>query len=332
MGARFSKSNKRKRFEHKIRNESIKIKVSEVMRLAEFTHPEDLPGELALIDEMRNGQCEHFRLEKRYLRADGGILWIDLSAAAIRDTGGRLSSVVAVVHDITERKKAELALTQSRQKLRALSAHQTRILEEDRKHIAREIHDELGQQLTALKMDVSLLRMQLGDNPALRERTEAMGQLVDRTMAVVRQVATNLRPAAIDLGLLPAIEWLAEDFAARWEIECVVECADSDIPVNDLLATTAFRVVQESLTNIARHAEASSVHIALRRDHRVLRVIVHDNGRGFDTAAVGRKKAFGFFGMRERVLSVGGSVTVESAPGAGTTVSITLPLRSESQQ
>jgi PAS domain S-box-containing protein len=302
------------------------------MNFADFTHPEDLAIELALVDEMREGQREHYRLEKRFLSKDGRVLWIDLSAAAIRDGNGRIRDIIGVLHDITESKKAELALTQSRQKLRALAAHQTRILEEDRKHIAREIHDELGQQLTALKMDVSLLRMQLGDNPALRERAEAMGQLVDRTMAVVRQVATNLRPAAIDLGLLPAIEWLAEDFAARWEIECVVECDESDIQVNDLLATTAFRVVQESLTNIARHAEASSVRISLRRDHRVLRVIVRDNGRGFDTAAVARKKAFGFFGMRERVLSVGGSATVESTPGAGTTVSITLPLRSESQQ
>lgn len=299
------------------------------MNFADFTHPDDIAGEQRILDEIRAGRREHYRLEKRYVRQDKSIVWIDLSSATIRDAEGRILNFIAVVHDITESKKAELALTQSRQKLRALAAHQTGLLEEDRKHVAREIHDELGQLLTALKMDLSLLRMQLGDNLPLREKTEAMGQLVDKTMAVVRHVATNLRPAAIDLGLLPAIEWLAEDFAARWEIECTVRCDSGDIALNDMLATTVFRVVQESLTNIARHAAASVVSITLHRDHRVLYVVVRDNGKGFDTAAVGRKKAFGFFGMRERVLSVGGSATVESTPGMGTTVSITLPMRSD---
>lgn len=299
---------------------------------AEFTHPEDLAQEYRLLDEIRSGKRENYRLEKRYLRADGSLLWIDLSAATIRDAAGRILNFIAVVRDINENKQAELALNQSRQKLRALSAHQTKVLEEDRKHIAREIHDELGQLLTALKMDVSLLRINFGDNPKLQEKSEQMRKLVDKTMDVVRQVATNLRPAALDLGLIPAIEWLAEDFSSRWEIPCTVDVGDEEITLSEPLSTTVFRVVQESLTNIARHANASKVSIALTRDHRMLNLFVRDDGRGFDRVATGQKKGFGFFGMRERVLAVGGKLSVDSAPGKGTTVSITLPIRSEISQ
>lgn len=299
---------------------------------SEFTHPDDLIKEKRYLEEIQAGKRESYRLEKRYVRADGGMLWIDISAATIRNSAGNIVNFIAVVRDITESKEATLALVQFRQKLRALSAHQNRILEEDRKHIAREIHDELGQLLTALKMDVSLLRINFGDSPALQKKAEEMRQLVDKTIAVVRQVATNLRPAALDLGLVPAIEWLAEDFSARWEIACTVDIDGGDFVLDDVLSTTVFRVVQESLTNIARHAKATKVAITLSRDHRTLHLVVRDNGHGFDMTAVGRKKGFGFFSMRERVLAAGGNLSVESAPGKGTIISIALPMRIEISQ
>lgn len=302
------------------------------MNFSEFTHPDDVRAELQILDDICTGKRDSYRMEKRYLKADGSVIWIDLSSAAIRDAFGRITNLIAVVHDITESKEAALALAQSRQKLRALATHQTRVLEEDRKHIAREIHDELGQLLTALKMDISLLRLNFGDNPNLHRKSEEMRQLVDKTMAVVRQVATNLRPSALDLGLVPAIEWLAEDFSARWEIPCTVEAGDGEIILHDMLATTIFRVVQESLTNIARHAGATKVSINLTHDHRMLHLVVRDNGCGFDMVAAGKKKGFGFFGMRERVLSAGGQLSVDSAPGKGTTLSITLPMRKDIQQ
>lgn len=298
---------------------------------AHFTHPDDLAREYRFLEEICTGDRDSYRMEKRYLRADKRVVWVDLSTSTIKDESGRIINLIAVVHDITEKVSAAQALSQSRQKLRALSAHQTRILEEDRKHIAREIHDELGQLLTALKMDVSLLRMKFGDIPALQEKTDEMRGLVDKTMAVVRDVSTNLRPAALDLGLLPAIEWLAEDFSARWGIPCVVE-ASGEIKLTELLSTTIFRVVQESLTNIARHASAHKVDITLRQDPRVLHLFINDDGCGFDMASTAKRKGFGFFGMRERVLSVGGKLRIDSTPGNGTTVTITLPLPSDTCQ
>ncbi|MFA7291444.1 MAG: PAS domain S-box protein [Rhodocyclaceae bacterium] len=299
------------------------------MNFADFTHPRDLVREQQYLDEIRAGTRDHYRFEKRYLQADNNLLWVDISTAALRDENGEITNFVAAIYDISERKEAERALNTSRLKLRALSAHQTLLLEEDRKHIAREIHDELGQLLTALKMDISLLRMGFGDDPKLHEQFDRMRQLVDKTIDVVRHVASNLRPSALDLGLVAAIEWLADDFSARWEIPCSVECNSSDgveINLDDLLSTAVFRVVQESLTNIARHARASRVSITLHRDHRMLQVFVRDNGCGFDIAAAADKKGFGLFGMRERILTVGGKLVIESSPNKGTTVTISLPL------
>ena len=304
----------------------------QLMNFADFTHPRDLVREHQYLDEIRAGTRDHYRFEKRYIQADNSLLWVDISTAAIRNEDGEITNFVAAIYDISERKEAERALNASRQKLRALSAHQTLLLEEDRKHIAREIHDELGQLLTALKMDISLLRMGFGSDPKLHEQFDRMRQLVDKTIDVVRHVASNLRPSALDLGLVAAIEWLADDFSARWEIPCSVECNTSDggeITLNDLLSTAVFRVVQESLTNIARHAAASRVSITLHRDHRMLQVFVRDNGRGFDLAAANEKKGFGLFGMRERVLTVGGKLVIESSPNKGTTVTISLPLSRE---
>lgn len=292
---------------------------------AEFTHPDDLPREQLLLAELAAGDRQNYRLEKRYQRADGQIVWIDISVAAVRDTAGRVLNFVAVIRDITESKHAEQALTESRQKLRALSAHQALMLEEDRKHIAREIHDELGQLLTTLKMELSLLRMRSADPDSVA----GMSKLVDRTIDVVRQVATNLRPAALDFGLLPAIEWLAKDFAARWGIACTATTDGSDIRVGEDLSTTVFRVVQESLTNVARHANATRVSITLRRTPHLLQLTVQDNGCGFDAALTRKKAGFGLFGMRERVLAAGGHLSIESAPGEGTTVIINLPLDRE---
>lgn len=300
------------------------------LTLADFTHPDDLQRERRLLDEIRTGERENYRLEKRYLRPDGSILWVDSSVSPIRDQDRRIVSFVGVVYDVTERKEAELALSDSRQKLRALAAHQMRMLEEDRKHVAREIHDELGQLLTALKMDLSLLRMGTADKPELQDRLAGMREIVEHTIDVVRHVASNLRPSALDLGLLPAIEWLADDFSARWEIPCEFDAGEGgEFVLDDTMSTAVFRVIQESLTNIARHAGAQRVSIRLRHDPGHLEVTVGDDGQGFDLEAVTRKKTFGLFGMRERVLAVGGRLDIDTRPGAGTRILISLPLGEE---
>lgn len=297
------------------------------MNFAEFTFAEDLVREAIVFEEVLSRKRDKYRLEKRYIARDGRILWVDLSVATIRDDCGEIINFIGVASDITERKASAQALADSRQQLRALAAYQEERLEGERKHIAREVHDELGQLLTALKMDVSLVRLRFGENGELFDMAEEMRLLVDKTINVVRQVATNLRPAALDLGLLPAIEWLADDFAGRWSIPCRLDTGDRDILLGELQSTAVFRVVQESLTNVARHAEAGEVTISLHASETRLQISVKDDGIGFDMGAVGKVQGFGLFGMRERMLAAGGTLRIESTPGKGTTVNIELPLR-----
>lgn len=220
--------------------------------------------------------------------------------------------------------QADLAL--SRQKLRELSAHNESRLEEERRSIAREIHDELGQLLTALKMECALLCRRYPDDPQLQAKVEGMRSLLDGTIDVARHVVSNLRPPALDHGIIPAMEWLAEDFSLRWEIACKLALDADDVLLDDARATTLFRIIQESLTNVARHAEADEVTVALRRQGATLQLCVRDNGRGFDPALVATKPGFGLQGMRERAIAFDGTMQISSAPGAGTAVTVEIPL------
>lgn len=249
----------------------------------------------------------------------------------VRDRHTGIRRLVGTNLDITEHKQFEIALLKSRQRLRAMSAYHEALLEEERKHIAREIHDELGQLLTALKMDISLLRMHLSDDSELQSKVDEMRALTDKTIDVVRHVASNLRPAALDHGILPAIEWLAEDFSHRWEMPCNVLVQDMDMVLNDVLATAIFRIVQESLSNVARHAQASEVLIILRENDKGLELRVQDNGGGFDPMVVRKAQGFGLLGMRERLLALGGNLRIDSAPGRGTSVIIGLPVERGTQ-
>lgn len=245
-------------------------------------------------------------------------------------TGGRDGvpmRLIGVLQDISERKRIEDELLASRQRLRALSANEEAAMEQERRHIAREVHDELGQSLTALKFELSLLVRRFGADPALAEQALRMSAMVDGTIGVVRHVISNLRPSALDFGLVAAIEWLAEDFALRWEIPCDVTVGGSDIALDDLRATALFRMVQESLTNVARHAHARQVQIVVRSDGQRLHLSVRDDGVGFDPAqAQDRGGSFGLLGMRERALKIGARLSVDSRPGDGTTVRVDLPL------
>jgi two-component system sensor histidine kinase UhpB len=301
---------------------------SELLALnyADITHPDDIERNMAARQALLDAQCQSFQMEKRYIRKDGREIWALMVASLVTDSDGKPLYSIGQMLDITERKKSALALAVSRQKLRALAAYQEEMLELERKHIAREVHDELGQLLTALKMDISLVRLRFGDNLPLQEMIEGMRSLVEQTINVVRQVASNLRPAVLDHGLAPAIEWLADDFAQRWSIPCRVDTDDSEIELDEQQSTAVFRVIQESLTNVARHAQAQEVVISLRASKQQLWVIVKDDGCGFDTVAVGKARGFGLFGMRERLLALGGTLRIVSAPGQGTSVGIELSL------
>lgn len=232
---------------------------------------------------------------------------------------------ISFVLDLSERKRAEQGLRESRQLLRDLAIRADSAMEQERKRIAREIHDEQGSLLTALKLELTLLQRELGETSlASAERLQRMQKLMDETIRVMRQVATQLRPAALNLGLLPSLEWLASDFSLRTGIACRF-VAEHDVPLDEARATALFRIVQESLTNITRHAAASQVHIRLETCGAELHMRIHDDGSGFEVASVSND-SFGLRGIGERVALLGGQFLVDSAPGCGTTLRITLPL------
>ena len=243
------------------------------------------------------------------------------------DMDQRVRGVLTIWRNITALKEAKAGLEESRLQLRALAARRDQAREEERKHIARELHDELGQTLTALRMNVSLLRVRFGaDNPALMEHARNMTELVDRNIQVVRNVASALRPAALDMGVASALEWLAEQFTQHTGVACALRVAPEAGALEDDCAMVVFRVVQESLTNVARHAQASQVEVSLGRDERAYRLEVRDDGCGFDPQRI-RKKTLGLVGMRERVLMLDGELGIVSAPNCGTTLSVGIPLR-----
>ena len=270
---------------------------------------------------------EAFGFDGPLIGSDGTRRFVSMRGEVIPDGFGKPRYLRGTLQDITERRQAELALLDSRRLLRELAAHQKNLLEEDRKRIAREVHDELGQRLTALKMDISLLRLRFGHDPALHQKLAEMRTLADTTINVVRDIASDLRPAALDLGLVSAIQWLAEDMELRSDICARLELATEDVAMSDAQATVVFRIVQESLTNIVRHANASEVIISLREDQGQLQLQVIDDGCGFNTRSAKRTRGYGILGMRERVRGLGGSLQIESRPNAGTTVSIALPLQ-----
>ena len=228
--------------------------------------------------------------------------------------------------DERERTEAnQQELLESREKLRELGAYLEATREDERKRIALEIHDELGQLLTALKMDVSLLKMRLSA-PDLLEKVADMHVLVDRTIWMVRNVANHLRPAALNFGLASALEWLAEDFARRNTIPCLFRMNGSEPVLPEAHATAVFRVVQESLTNVGRHARASHVHVTLTRTERGFDLHVNDDGCGFEPETARSGYSYGLLSMSERARLIGASLRIDSAPGAGTTVSVNVPL------
>ncbi|MGE5315566.1 MAG: histidine kinase [Acidobacteriota bacterium] len=236
--------------------------------------------------------------------------------------------VVAVLTDITDRKKDEDALSLSRQQLRVLSAHTEAMVEKERTRIAREVHDELGQSLTALKMDCMWLERHFAESQQeLKARTRMMSQLIDDTIKTVRRISTELRPEMLDdLGLAATIEWQLQEFEKRTGITWSLDLRPKELEVPDPMNTAVYRVFLETLTNIARHAQASAMSVELHADESEVRLRVQDNGVGITPEAVMRSSSLGLLGIRERVGFLGGSFEITGAPGKGTTVEIRIPI------
>ena len=265
----------------------------------------------------------------KFKHKNGSTVIMESTAIAIFDSENRLAGYRGIGRDITQRRRAEDELRESREQLRNLTAHVESVREEERTLVAREIHDELGQVLTALKMDLSWLSKKLSvEQETLLEKTKSMITLVDATIQTVKRISTELRPGLLDdLGLAAAIEWQAEEFQSRTGIRCTISIDPEDMGFDKERSTAMFRIFQETLTNVARHAQASKVRVLLREKHGVIELKVQDNGKGIAKRKPSDPNSYGIIGMRERAQFLGGKVEIRSVRGKGTTVLVTIPIR-----
>ena len=251
------------------------------------------------------------------LRANGEEFPIDASISQIESHGRHFYTVI--LRDVTQRVRAEQALRESREEIKELALAANNLREQEKSRVARELHDELGQALTALKIDVVWMKQNLSaPTSELAGKLTEMQLLVDGTVSATRRISADLRPLVLDdLGLAAAVEWLAQSFTTRTGVACELAIA-AGLELEEPYATTVFRVLQECLTNIAKHAEATQVEVSLHREGNVTILNVEDNGRGFDTSAPRKPGSFGLLGMRERAALLGGEIKMESEPGRGT--------------
>lgn len=237
---------------------------------------------------------------------------------------------------INERKLAEEALRQSREELRQLASYQERIKEDERKRIAREIHDELGQNLLALRIDVSMLHARTGrTHPRLNSKVHSVLDHIDSTMKAMRSIINNLRPTVLDLGLNAAIEWQVKEFQRRTGIACELMMEDKELVLDDDRATALFRILQESLNNVLRHAKATRAQIVLSTTDDKLCMRVADNGIGIYPGCRRKANSFGLVGIKERISTLGGELVIDTGPQEGTTLAVSIPLETrpvETQQ
>jgi len=268
-----------------------------------------------------------FHNETDERRLDGTPLRIEGDYTVIHDEKGRIAGHFGIQHDITDRYQVNEEIKASRQQLRALASRLEQAREDERTQIAREIHDELGQALTGLKLDISWMRSRLPKQGALGEQCESIIQRIDKTIESVRRIATDLRPSILDqLGLEAAVEWQSQQFISRTGIVVSVRSSVDKERISDVLASSAFRILQESLTNIARHSQATAVDVSLVQTGSLLLLEIEDNGIGVPPGVLEKTSSLGLIGMRERAIACGGKLTIASGPGTGTIVQLTVPL------
>jgi signal transduction histidine kinase len=284
------------------------------------------PADLALAEGL--GRRAGLAVDNARLYDEAQQLNAELEQRINKRTEQLRASYAQLQNEVAERHQAQRRLEASQMQLRQLSAHLQAAREEERTRIAREIHDELGQTLTALKIDLSGLRRSLdSETPLLQEKFTSISELIDTTVQSVRRIATELRPGILDdLGLVAAIEWQLSEFQARTNIECQLTSNVEESALGADGRTALFRIFQETLTNVARHANATSVVVKLEEgaDHVTLQV--RDNGRGITESDIAKSRSFGLLGIRERVHLLNGEVSVHGVAGQGTTIIVRLSL------
>lgn len=293
------------------------------MTIYHLSDPEELKVKPFAFGEMKSEKGASS--ERRMRRKDGVCVDIEINAKFLSD--GRF---LAFIRDITERKKAENELNNSYKAIRKLTSHLQQAREEERKHIARNIHDELGQLLTVLKMDISWLSKKIKalNVPAITEKTDEVLELLNNTVQSVRRIAADLRPGLLDdLGLTAAIEWHLGEFGKRTGIQTHFITGEGHLNLPAEQATSLFRIYQESMTNIARHADATEVTVELIMENQFITMRVSDNGKGFDLATVGKRKTLGLLGMKERAEMMDGSFSISKNADGGMQIEVQLPLQ-----
>lgn len=257
----------------------------------------------------------------------GNVRWFETIKSPIRDNAGRIVGTVGISRDISERKAAEDELVRSRAQLRDLSNYLQSVREEERARISRELHDELGQTLTAMKMELGWLRERVPAEPALlRTRLDRLTSIVDQSVVDLQRIAADLRPMILDeLGLVSAMQWLTQNLTEGSALSIELSFDREDVAYASDVSTAVFRIVQEALTNIVRHSRATHARVAVLHAADELMLEVSDNGRGMHLADTKRER-LGLVGMGERAHMLGGSMNIESTPGHGTRISARLPL------
>ena len=271
-----------------------------------------------------------WRYEETRPDAAGKPRWYETIKSPIRDDKGRIVGTVGISRDISERKAAADELIKSRAQLRELSNYLQSVREEERARISRELHDELGQTLTALKMELGWLRDRLPAEPALlRTRLDRLTSIVDRSVIDLQRIAADLRPMILDeLGLVSAMQWLTQNFTERSALSIELSFDREDVVYASDVSTAAFRIVQEALTNIIRHSRATLARLAVRHADGELQLDISDNGQGIDLTQ-SKRKQLGLLGMGERARMLGGSMEMQSARGQGTRIHVRLPLMAD---
>jgi len=261
-------------------------------------------------------------------RKDGSLYTEETTITPVRDEAGDIVRFIAIKQDISERKRSEERAQDAYEQLRILAARLNNVREEETAMLAREIHDELGQELTGLKMDLSWIASRLSaDQPVLKEKANWALKHIDASIDTVRNIAARLRPAILDhLGLVAAIEWQAQNFQNKSGIDCEVISNKSPIELKPDQTIALYRIVQEAMTNVARHADASRIDVSLYEEGALLTLEVRDNGKGIGPDAAAGYTSIGLLGMRERALAAGGQFAIEGFPGKGTVVSVQMPL------
>ena len=290
----------------------------------DLVHPDDIEWMKTIWKEAETN-LNPYSGTFRIMLKDGRIKYLKEQAEFIKDSNGNLHKTVGTVIETTE-------LHTFQEELRKLSSHIQRVQEEERGRIAREIHDELGQHLTSIIMDLSFLRSKIGkDTPnEIKECLLARTVQAETTIQIIRKISQELRPSILDdLGLIAAIDWLKEQYHKRTDIRFTFDIPKEEIDINSEYSTAIFRITQEAFTNIMRHADATEVEVNLDLQHSSIFLEIKDNGKGFNKHKTeSENKSFGIFGMKERAAMLGGALEIISQPHKGTSISLELPLKS----